>query len=391
MTRDSRHKLLSWIESDHDRLIGFLQKFTRIDTSNPPGDTRDATAFLCRFLDEQGLPYRIVAPQEMMPNIVSSFDCGGSGRHLILNGHIDVFPAGDLSFWTRDPWCGDIIDGRVFGRGTVDMKCGTTASLFTYAYLHRLREELKGKLTLTIVSDEETGGRWGAGYLLENCADEVMGDCVLNGETFRVRAPGGHGAYPHLSASATKIAARLIVDLDRLETLLPHAPDKVSHVLNQPEVRAAIEQGLGKGAADVAQKVTVNIGTVHGGVKVNMLPGECVIEADVRVPIGLDKDDVLAEVAAILKGYPEVSLEPLPAKTVKATWCDPEHEMVEVIQDIVEESLGSRLICSSPSRWAAPTAASGGPRGCRPMYMALHPKAWASLTKASALTSFCMS
>jgi succinyl-diaminopimelate desuccinylase len=239
------------------------------------------------------------------------------------------------------------------------MKCGTTTSLFTYAYLHRLRNELKGKLTLTIVSDEETGGRWGAGYLLENYADELMGDCVLNGEpsspqtirfgeksmlwlTFRVRTPGGHGAYPHLSASATKIAARLIVHLDRLETLIPHSPGSVSRVLNQPEARAAIERGLGKGAADVAQKVTVNIGTVHGGVKVNMLPGECVIEADVRLPIGLDKDDVLSEVAAILKGYPGVSLEPLPANTVNANWCDPEHEMVGIIQDIVEKSLGLR-------------------------------------------------
>lgn len=356
---DPRKQLLDWIESDRDRLIKFLQDFTRIDTSNPPGDTTVGAGFLRRFLEEQGLPCRVVAPQETMPNIISSFACGGPGRHLVLNGHIDVFPAGDLSLWSRDPWCGDVIDGRVFGRGTIDMKCGTTASVFTYVYLHRLRAKLKGKLTLTLVSDEETKGRWGTGYLLENCADEVTGDCVLNGEPsspqtvrfgeksmlwliFRVKTPGGHGAYTHRSPSATRIAARLIRDLERLESIEPKAPEKVARLLNRPETRAAIDRGLGKGAADIVQRLTLNIGVIRGGVKVNMLPGECLIEADVRLPVGLEKDDAMAEVKAILEGYPEVSLEIPPGGTINATWSDPDHEMVRILQDNVEARLGFR-------------------------------------------------
>lgn len=355
----SRTQLLDWIESDRERLIKFLQDFTRIDTSNPPGDTRAGADFLRRFLEKQDLPCRVVAPQETMPNIISSFACGGPGRNLVLNGHIDVFPAGDLGLWSRDPWCGDVVDGRVFGRGTIDMKCGTTASIFTYVYLHRLRAKLKGKLTLTLVSDEETKGRWGTGYLLENCADDVMGDCVLNGEPsspqivrfgeksmlwliFRVQTPGGHGAYPHRSPSATKIAAHLICDLERLESLEPKAPEKVVRLLNQPETRVAIDRGLGQGAADIVQRLTVNTGVVHGGIKVNMLPGECLIEADVRLPVGLDKDDVLTEIKAILKGYPEVSLEIPPGSTINATWSDPDHEMVKILQDNVEAQLGFR-------------------------------------------------
>ena len=51
----------------------------------------------------------------------------GAGRHLVLNGHLDVFPVGDRAAWTRDPWSGEIVDGRLHGRGTVYMKCGTTA------------------------------------------------------------------------------------------------------------------------------------------------------------------------------------------------------------------------------------------------------------------------
>jgi succinyl-diaminopimelate desuccinylase len=148
-----KKELLSAIERDRERLIGFLQAFARIDTANPPGDTRECVKFFCNFLEEQNLPYRIIAPQDKMPNILGSFEFRSPGRHLVLNGHIDVFPVGDINAWTRDPWGGEIVDGRVWGRGTVDMKCGTTASLFTYFYLHKVRENLKGKVTLTIVSD----------------------------------------------------------------------------------------------------------------------------------------------------------------------------------------------------------------------------------------------
>jgi succinyl-diaminopimelate desuccinylase len=117
-----------------------------------------------------------------MPNIVASTRFGRPGRHLVLNGHIDVFPSGDRAQWTRDPLSGDVVDGRLHGRGTVDMKCGTTASIFTDWYLSQVTDQLRGTLTLTLVSDEETGGRWGSGYLIENYRNEVLGDCVLNGE-----------------------------------------------------------------------------------------------------------------------------------------------------------------------------------------------------------------
>jgi succinyl-diaminopimelate desuccinylase len=161
-----REKLLHWLDTEGDRQIAFLQAFTRIDTCNPPGDTTEAADLFRRFLDEEGLSHRTEAPQAANPNLISRFDGASTGHHLVLNGHLDVFPIGDRSVWKRDPLSGDIVDGRVYGRGTVDMKCGTTALLFVHAYLHRLRAELPGKVTLTVVSDEETGGKWGADWLV---------------------------------------------------------------------------------------------------------------------------------------------------------------------------------------------------------------------------------
>ncbi len=350
--------LLQWIEQDRERLIGFLQDFTRIDTSNPPGDTRRAVALVAGLLDEAGLPFRIVAPHEDKPNLVASVAGPAPGRHLVLNGHLDVFPIGDRARWTRDPLGGERDVGRVWGRGTVDMKAGTTASVFAYLYLARMND-LRGRLTLTVVSDEETGGRWGADYLTKHLAADVLGDCLLNGEpssihtlrfaekamfwlTFRVRTPGGHGAYPHLSASATRIAASLICDLAEVEAVRARVPGPIGDLLARSDVVAAIERGLGAGAAEVAGRATLNIGRIEGGVSVNMLPGDCMFTADIRLPLGVGHGEMRSMVEAIAGRYPGVEIEAPTHAAVDPTYSDPAHPMVGFIQDSVDRLLGFR-------------------------------------------------
>jgi succinyl-diaminopimelate desuccinylase len=179
---DTRARILRWVAEDREKLIGFLSAFVRVPSPNPPGDTRAAAAFLHDELAAQGVPvsYRTAKPE--WPNVVGTFAARGAGPHLVLNGHIDVFPAGPAETWSRHPWSGAIEDGKVHGRGVVDMKCGTAASVWTYIYLHRLRDQLAGRLTLTCVSDEETGGTCGAKWLIDTFPDEFRGDCVLNGE-----------------------------------------------------------------------------------------------------------------------------------------------------------------------------------------------------------------
>jgi succinyl-diaminopimelate desuccinylase len=101
-----------------------------------------------------------------------------------------------------------------------------------------------------------------------------------------------------------------------------------------------MEAGLGRGAAEVAQRLTVNIGVVQGGVKVNMLPGTCRIEADLRLPPGITKDNVLREIDAILQGYPEVTLTLGEAVTEQATWSDPHGVMLQLIQKHATDIVG---------------------------------------------------
>ncbi|MEM1384536.1 MAG: M20/M25/M40 family metallo-hydrolase [Pseudomonadota bacterium] len=348
---DTRQELLDIIEAERDRIVAFFRDFVRQASPNPPGDTVEATRHITDFLTAEGAPHRLVAPQPTMPNVVGTVEGAAPGRHLVLNGHIDVFPVGQdpsAEGWTTEPWGGEIRDGKLYGRGSSDMKAGTSASIWTYVLLHRIRERFKGKLTLTCVSDEETFGPWGARWLMEH-EPEVRGDCCLNGEpsspfsirygekgplwlTFTVRTDGGHGAYTHASPSATRLAMRLIQDLESLEDLVFPIPDNLMRA--QIESAEATDRAMGPGAAGILPKVTLNIGTIQGGLKNNMIPHTCVFEADIRLPVGVSREQVMAEVEKIAARHPHASITE--DRCNPPSWCDPYGEMVEIIQRNVE-------------------------------------------------------
>lgn len=343
-----KKQLLQWIDEDREQIIEFLSRFLQAKSPNPPGDTREAAKVITGFLDTFDLPYRIIAPREEMVNIVGTFHGGSEGKHLVMNGHIDVYPVGDAKGWKYDPWGGTIDDGKIFGRGSNDMKAGTTASIFTYRYLHRIRGQLKGKLSLTCVSDEETFGPWGARYLMK-FHPELYGDTLINGEpcahqirfgekgilwlTFTVSTPGAHGAYEHASPSATKIAAKLMINLDEaIHGIEYSAPANVRGALE--EARDIIEEGYGEGAFETLQSPTINFGTIHGGLKVNMIPGEVVIEADIRLPVGMMKEDVIPVIDRVMEAYPYVNYEEV--NYTAPSHCDPNGEMVGILKENIK-------------------------------------------------------
>lgn len=91
-------------------------------------------------------------------NVIGRWRGRGGGRSLIINGHMDVVPPGDLAKWTRDPFCGDIEDGRLYGRGACDMKSGLASAVYAVRALQSLGVELNGDVILQSVIGEETGG-----------------------------------------------------------------------------------------------------------------------------------------------------------------------------------------------------------------------------------------
>ena len=234
-TMASKEDLIRLIDEERDAHLQFLSSFIQTPSANPPGDTREVVRFVQDYFTEWGIATATIAPKPEAPNIVSTIRGGVDvpsthrSRNLVLNGHIDVFPVSEDERWQRDPYSGDIADGFVHGRGGVDMKSGTAADIIAFTYMHRFQSQLSGQCTLEVVSDEETGGKFGTRYLLDrdDRKDVWKGDCVLNAEpsgadsirfgekgtmrmSFEVRTQGGHGAYIHRSEGAIRIATRLI-------------------------------------------------------------------------------------------------------------------------------------------------------------------------------------
>ena len=159
------------------------------------------------------------------------------------------------------------------------MKCGTSCSIWTFIYLHRIRDRLKGHVTLTVVSDEETFGPWGTRYLMEHHAAEVLGDCCLNGEpsgpeTIRfgergllwlaitVKTRGAHGAYVHAHAAARPASPpRSSTELETLEAIEAPICRRLTPLPNRG-ARIEIDRTLG--AAPPTSSVPSRSTSAHG-------------------------------------------------------------------------------------------------------------------------------
>jgi len=183
----------------------------------------------------------------------------------------------------------------------------------------------------------------------------VLGDCLLNGEPgspytvrfgekgplwleFTVRTKGAHGAYTHYSGSASKIAMQLAGALEAVTQIKPEVSDNVRRAIEGG--RAAMDKAMGEGAAEIVGQVTLNIGRIEGGLKVNMVPGHCRFEADIRLPVGVTKDQVMAVVNNIVARFPEASVREMQSSA--PSWCDPDGEMARIIARNVESLKGFR-------------------------------------------------
>ncbi len=357
----ARRTLVAHLHATEAAQVALLQRLLRAPSANPPGDTRPAASVLEAFLAAEGCPAVTHAARPDLPNLVAAFDGARPAGHLVFNGHIDVFPPND-----ERGWSGELRDGALYGRGAADMKAGTTASTLAFAALHRFRDVLPGRVTLTAVSDEQTGGALGTRWLFETMGDAIRGDVLLNGEpsginnirfmekgtlrfTVTVRTAGGHGGYPHLSPSAIKIAAAIVHALDSLHGFAPPLPEAVARALEDPAAIAAHDAGLGQGASTWVRQMTFNAGVIRGGRKVNQLPDLCELECDIRYPWGLTRASVAANVARILSGFPEASWAVHENHSYPPSLAPPDDAMVRILADVVEKDLGAPrpVPCSS--------------------------------------------
>lgn len=152
------------IENDKDHVVALTQDLVRIPSVNPKfqqeqGLNREADvqSRISEELVSIGFKQQRWDVFEDRPNLVSEWE-GSDDKSMILCGHVDVVPVGDADAWKRDPFGGQLDEGRVWGRGAVDMKGGVAACISAVRAIHKAGIELEGKLSIHTVVDEEAGG-----------------------------------------------------------------------------------------------------------------------------------------------------------------------------------------------------------------------------------------
>jgi len=306
VTLAAHHWIATEIDAQQDWLIRLCQDLVRIPSPNPPGDTVTVARYVKGLLKGSGIPFQEHLPRPENPILVSTLGSGASPR-LVLNGHLDVFPVPDPDGWNLDPYGGVLEHGKLFGRGSSDMKAGVAAALAVFLLFTRLNVRLDGTLILTLVSDEENGGRWGTQWLLERFP-ELRGDACLIGEPtgwltpavgeksplwvkIRTCSPARHGAYSD-GRDAVWQLARLVLAIQELHDVCYEVQGSIAPLAAELARR---ERESGSGNEWWLTQPSVNFGCIQGGVKVNVAPDSAELFLDVRVPFGTTASHIIGE------------------------------------------------------------------------------------------------
>ena len=300
-----KQHLWSEIERRRDELARLCADGLKLPAENPPGDTRDIADYYATILGHANLPVERFEPRHGRVSLVSSQPGREERPRFVFNGHLDHFPSDDHKLWSFPPYGGQISDGKILGRGVSDMRGGLTASLFSFLLIHEHRVPLRGPLTLMMVADEETGGAWGTGFILEQ-RPEFAGDACMIGEPespdglrlgekgkcqFRLIAEGesrhgglGTGDDVVIRIGAALQEARKIVDIE------DKPPADLQPILDGMATywRTAHDRGR----QWLYRRPSMTAGLISGGIKVNIVPRRCEVEVDCRLPFGVTPEDI---------------------------------------------------------------------------------------------------
>ncbi|MCW4049920.1 MAG: M20 family metallopeptidase [Candidatus Bathyarchaeota archaeon] len=276
-------------------LIKQIQEMVRIPSENPPGDEVQVSEYLASALESLGFKVQLVESKPKRVNTLGVIEGTGKGGNLLWNGHMDTVPVGNLDNWTVEPFSGEVKEGRVYGRGSGDMKGAIVSAMIAAKALGNTGIELGGDLHLHGVADEEFFGRYGTKYLCEKGyvkgidaaivgeastrEGRVMARPAVRGRTLlklHVKGISAHSSRPEHGVNAVLKMSKLLIAVNETEFSFP------SHgLLPDPTIAPGT--------------------TIKGGTKDNIIPEDCEAICDVRTVPGMSPDKVLQDVEAILK------------------------------------------------------------------------------------------
>ena len=270
------------------RLIKLTQKLIRINSENPPGDEYRIARFVEDYLGALGLKAKIYEFKKRRSNVIAELR-GASKHSLLLTPHLDTVPAGGS--WRFPPFSARIYKNKIYGRGATDCKANLACALEVIKSLIEDKTELDYNLIFAATADEESGSDLGLIPLLNNGILTPDAAVVLDSDDFdivvtqkgllhikiKIQGKKAHGAYPWHGINAIDTAIKII---GALKMRKPRYPK--NEYLRPP---------------------TMNVGTIKGGDKVNIVADWCEVELDFRFLPGMSGEKLLQEIKNITRKY----------------------------------------------------------------------------------------
>lgn len=330
-----------WLGCDMSPVLQTLADLVRINSINSsydggPGEAA-AAAYVRRFFEQCGIEVR---EQEVFPgrnNVIARIPGRDASRRIVFEAHMDTVSVKGM---TIDPFDPVIRDGKLHGRGSVDDKAGLAAMMHAVADIHASGEPPPCEIWLVAVVDEEFSFR-GVVKLCENLkadaavvAEPTEFKCVIASKgvlRWRIRTKGkaAHSSKPHLGINAITAMSRVVLSLQEDHELL----QSDAHPLLGP--------------------ATCNVGVIQGGVQVNFVPDEAVIEIDRRLLPGEEVEPVLAHyqtlLDALMKERPDVIAEM--EKPMLQDWSfqtDENAPLVRLARDVLRGMNRDDGVCGVP-------------------------------------------
>ena len=303
MNSDAHYTAIdTWVDAHFDEEVKFLQELVRVPTDTPPGNNAPHAERTAELLAAMGLAAeKHVVPEkdvraaglQSITNLIVRRRYGGGGKTIALNAHGDVVPPGEG--WTHDPYGGEIVDGKIYGRATAVSKCDMASFAFALRALESLDVKLSGSIELHFTYDEEYGGVVGPEWLLSQglTKPDLM---IAAGFSYQVIV--AHNGCLQLEVSVHGDMAHAAIPDSGTDAL-----QAAVHILN---ALYALNHDylLVKSEVEGITHPYLNVGQITGGTNTNVIPGTVTFKVDRRM---IPEEDPVAVEAGLRRSIEQAA------------------------------------------------------------------------------------
>lgn len=295
-------QLDAWIDAHFDDEVRFLQALVQVPTDTPPGNNAPHAERTAELLagfgfdaEKHAVPEQEVRDYglESITNLIvrRAYDAGGPV--IALNAHGDVVPPGEG--WTHDPYGGEIVDGKLYGRASAVSKCDFATFTFATRAIEALRAQgvaLKGGVELHFTYDEEFGGELGPGWLLKHGLTKPDYEIAAG---FSYQIVTAHNGCLQMEVTVHGVMAHAAIPESGVDAL-----QGAVAILNALYAENARYKATIRSKVPGIDYPYINVGLIQGGTNTNVIPGKVVLKLDRRMIPEENSEQVEADIRRVI-------------------------------------------------------------------------------------------